>query len=104
MRITIWANYGTLAHEKEVVYSIAPSEISEAIHVEIPDAYETVSGAIAVTVDPAPYGEPSALMLQELLGNANQRGEGGKIPDRPVLRWYDGRRYHQRDIEVLSND
>lgn len=97
MQVTIYANYGTLRHEKEVVYSTVPAEINEPLTVEIPDAYVTVTDSVGITLDGMPY------LLNEALANANMHGEAGKVDDRPVLRWYsldDG--YRTRNLTVVE--
>lgn len=94
MKVTIYANYGLLGHEKEVVYKTAPTAINDAIEVDIPGAFETVSGDIGVTLDGRDY------LLDQVLANANIKGLAGKVEDRPVLRWYDGQGYKIKDIQV----
>lgn len=97
MQITIYANYGTLRHEKQVVYSTVPAVINEPIIVDIPDAYVTVDDSIGITLDGMPY------MLNEALANANMHGEAGKVADRPVLRWYSiDNGFTTREITVIG--
>jgi hypothetical protein len=96
MKTTIYANYGTLAHEKEVVYGTAPSDICDELTVEIPNAFETADGSIAVELSGITY------MLSEALGNANTRGESGKHKSNPVLRWYDGAETHTIPLVVIA--
>ena len=53
MTTKIYACYGILGHEKEVIYSVNPSDICDEITVEIPESlnpYISVSGNIIVTV------------------------------------------------------
>lgn len=96
MKTKIYANYGTLAHEKEVVFGTAPSDICDELTVEIPDAFETVDGSIAVELSGTTY------MLSEALDNANTHGEAGKKENKPVLRWYDGRQTYTKPLEVCE--
>ena len=78
MKTTIYASHGLLAHEKEIVYTVAPTAFCDAIEVDIPDAYE------------------------EVLANANHKGLAGKTEDRPILRWYDGQGYKTQNIQILD--
>ena len=53
MKTKIYACYGILGHEKEIVYSVTPTDICDEITVEIPESvkpYVTVTGSIAVVV------------------------------------------------------
>ena len=53
MKTKIYACYGILRHEKEIVYSVTPTDICDEITVEIPESvkpYVTVTGSIAVVV------------------------------------------------------
>lgn len=53
MKTKIYACYGVLGHEKEIVYSVTPTDICDEITVEIPESvkpYVTVTGSIAVVV------------------------------------------------------
>lgn len=85
MKTTIYANYGVLAHEKEVVYTTAPTDyatVSEPITVEIPETFhpcENVIGQVLLTIDGSDY------LLDEVLTN---RG------DDPCISWYDGQEFH----------
>jgi hypothetical protein len=97
MQTKIYANYGTLAHEKEVVYGTKPSEIYDELTVDIPDAFETVDGSIAVELSGMTY------MLSEALCNANTRGEAGKKDNQPVLRWYDGKQTNTMPLEICEH-
>ena len=96
MKTIIYANYGMIAHEKETVYSTAPAQINDAIEVDIPEAYETQDGIIAVDLGGSRY------MLSEVLSNSNARGLAAAGTDKPILRWYDGQRYRARDITILE--
>lgn len=84
MKVTVYANYGVLAHEKRTAYSTVPMEtakFSEPVVAEIPDSLnprETEGGEIVITLD------GSAWLLSEVLTNAG---------DKPVLRWYTGSGY-----------
>ena len=96
MKTTIYASHGLLAHEKEIVYTVAPTAFCDAIEVDIPDAYETAAGDIGVTLDGRDY------LLKEVLANANHKGLAGKTEDRPILRWYDGQGYKTQNIQILD--
>ena len=53
MKTEIYACYGIFGHEKEIVYSVTPTDICDKITVEIPESvkpYVTVTGGIAVVV------------------------------------------------------
>lgn len=84
MKITVYANYGVLAHEKRTAYSTAPmqtAKVSEPVAVEIPDSLnprETEGYGIVVTLDKGVWP------LSDVLTNAG---------DEPVLRWYTGSGY-----------
>jgi hypothetical protein len=95
MKTTIYANHGLPAHEKETVYGTRHGEIYDEITVDIPDAFETVSGELAVELSGMTY------LLREVLANANMHGINGS--DSPVLRWYDGSNYHTRKLTVIEN-
>lgn len=70
MKTKIYACYGILGHEKEIVYSVTPTDICDEITIEIPESvkpYETVTGSIAVML-PSRMGEKKlAYMLEEVL-------------------------------------
>ena len=96
MKTIIYASHGLLSHEKEIVYTVAPTAVCDAIEVDIPDAYETVGGDIGVTLD------GRDCLLREVLANANHKGLAGKTEDRPILRWYDGQGYKTQNIQILD--
>ena len=96
MKTKIYANYGTLSHEKEIVYSTVPSEICDELTVEILNGFKTVDGSIAVELSGMTY------MLSEALGNANTHGEAWKRENEPVLRWYDGKQTHTMPLNVCK--
>lgn len=91
MKTTIYANYSS--PEKEIVYSTDPADNNVEILIDIPDAYETYFGDIALKL-----GEQTFL-LNQVLANANSLGQA---QDRPVLRWHDGQQYHTRELTVIG--
>lgn len=94
MKTTIYANYGVLAHEKEVIYTTAPTDyatVSEPITVEIPESFKPGKNAldmILVEIDGKNY------LLDEVLTN---RG------DDPCISWYDGREFHFVCLSVIKD-
>lgn len=51
MKTEIYACYGILGHENEIVYGVIPTDVCEKITIEIPDSlnpYITITGGIAV--------------------------------------------------------
>lgn len=70
MKTKIYACYGTLGHEKEIVYSVTPTDICDEITVEIPEnvtPYETVTGSIAVMLPSLIGGKKLPATLEEVL-------------------------------------
>ena len=84
MKLTVFANYGVLAHEKKTAFTTVPHEhasASEPFQVTLPDEVHprrNEAGEVIVTLSGIPY------LLSEVLTNA---GNG------PALRWYDGSAY-----------
>ena len=91
MKITIYANYSS--PEKEIVYSSDPADHSDTVIADIPGAYETYFGDIAVKLGDQTF------LLNQVLANANSLGQA---QDRPVLYWHDGQQYHTRELTVLG--
>lgn len=87
---TIYANYGLLAHEKQVIYYLVPaSEISNPVRVVIPN----VSGVNCVdeyilTLDGQDY------LLSEVLTSVN---------DKPALRWVANGSHHTRMLTIIGD-
>lgn len=80
MKVTIFANYGTLAHEKETVYSMCPTTaIYEELTVILPDeiyAGENHAGEILVDFD----GSGCLYPFSRLLCNHNHNGPALVVP------------------------
>lgn len=56
MKTEIYACYGVLGHENEIVYGVTPTDACEKITIEIPESlkpYITITGGVAVMI-PAP--------------------------------------------------
>ena len=97
MKVEIYANYALLAHEKEIVYALAPAAIHDKLTVEVLNAEVNDWGIVLVDLDGETYD------LRDVLTNANTRGIGGKTANRPVMRWWTPERGHQqRALEVVS--
>lgn len=95
MKLDIICNYGVLAHEKQWIYTCTTShpqgKAYDTVTVEIPERlqpYETVTGAIAVTLDGAPY------LLSDVLTSRN---------DKPCIRWYDGAHTRYVALPVIEH-
>ena len=77
MTTKIYACYGILGHEKEVVYSTNPSDICDEITVEIPESLSphiTVTGNIFVTVPDFWMDGESGYLMDTVL-TASKDGE-----------------------------
>ena len=93
MKTTIYANYGVLAHEKQMIYTTSPettAKFSEPVIVTIPEKfkpYETECSGIAVMLpdQSIPY------LLSECLSGKN---------DKPILTWYDATSRSHSYIEL----
>lgn len=74
IEMTIYANYGLLAHEKRVIFSVAPlCDIADALRVVVPNVSDVNAiGDPIITLDGTDY------LLGELLTSVN---------DKPALRW-----------------
>lgn len=79
MQIVIYANYGVLAHEKQVLYSMAPyAEINEKMIVEIPaELRPRYNDREILFVKIPDHGETPFV---DVLGT---------FGDDPAVRWYD---------------
>lgn len=91
MEITIYANYGVLAHEYRVVYTADNPHVhadhADQLIVEIPEKYQpytTVEGSIALVINGTSY------MLGEVIDST--------AADNPCIAWYnhDGLRHIER--------
>lgn len=93
MKTTIYANYGILAHEKQTIYTTAPTDlatVSEPVTVEIPARFAPgLNGfdEVVLTIGNTDY------LLGEILSH-----QGNK----PALRWYDGNAYHWALLNVVD--
>ena len=92
MKHTIYANYGTLGHEKGTAYSayvpMSTADLSEAIVVDIPDEfrpYKAADGSITLT---PPNPDNFSFTLSEILKN--------DVNGDPILRWPT----HPRSAEI----
>lgn len=83
-QLIVYATYGTLAHEKEPVYTAdGHGEIYDAITVEIPSGITVSTNDAGETLLTTPDG--TTYLANEILTN---------VGDEPALRWYDGADYH----------
>lgn len=97
MKTTIFANYGVLAHEKQVIYTAtaphAHADAAEQVTVDIPEdyhPYETELCGVAVLLGQhkTPYLLNEALVTMQ--GN------------RPGLRWYEDGGEHRKMLAVIN--
>lgn len=92
MKITLYANYGVLAHEKQTLYSLAPyAEINEKLTVEIPAELSPRYNDHEILFVTIPdYGETPFV---DVLGTF-----GGE----PAIRWYDAKdNLHHRTLKEI---
>lgn len=96
MQAVIYANYGVLAHEHQIIYTAnnphRHADVSERITVEIPqkyNPYETVSGEIALSVP----GMSWSYLLADVLDT---------MDGFPAISWYDGQRTHHDMLRVID--
>lgn len=90
IEMTIYANYGLLAHEKQVIFSAAPlCDIADALRVVVPN----ISGVNAIG-DPIITIDGTDYLLGELLTSIN-----GK----PALRWVANGSRHTRMLTITSD-
>lgn len=84
MEVTIYANYGMLAHEKETVYSMCPATVVyEELTVILPDeiyAGENHAGEILVDFD----GSGCLYPFSRLLCNHNHNSPALVVPNLSV--------------------
>lgn len=96
MKVQIYANYGVLAHEYQIIFTAnAPhrhSKVSDKITVEIPEEYqphETTAGEIALHVP----GMSWDYLLSEVLGSMDRM---------PALTWFDSHKTHRVMLRVVE--
>lgn len=88
--MTIYANYGLLAHEKQMIFSAAPlCDIADALRVVVPN----VSGVNAIG-DPIITLDGTDYLLGELLTSIN---------DKPTLRLVANGSRHTRMLTITSD-
>lgn len=94
MKTTIYANYGVLAHEKQTIYTTAPTDeavYSEPITVDIPESFkpgENAFGIVLVEIDGSNW------LLGDVLDSRD---------DKPCISWYDGpRSKHWKMLKVID--
>lgn len=93
MKTTIYANYGVLAHEKQTIYTTAPTDEavhSEPVTVDIPDSFKPGKNAldmILVEIDGKNY------LLAEVLCHRD---------DKPCISWYDGAHSHYVTLPIIE--
>ena len=96
MQAKIYANFGVLAHEYQIIYTAtAPhchAKASEQIVVEIPEEYspyETVTGEPALSIP----GMRWNYLLSEVLGSMDRL---------PAITWFDGQHTHRKMLRVVE--
>lgn len=85
MKTKIYACYGIPGHEKEVVYRVTPSKISEEIAVEIPEEFEPFAdrtGTITVMLPMPIVNTPLEFALEEVLTSTKDGEPAIKLFDR----------------------
>lgn len=84
-----YANYGVLAHEKQVLFTaMYPADtatVSDKIEIELPEGFDCGYNAMQEPVITAPNG---------LIYTANEIL--GSYADEPVMEWYDGQMDHRK--------
>lgn len=96
MKVTIYANFGVLAHEYQIIYTAtAPhrhAKVAEQVTVEIPDEYqpyETATGEVALSLP----GMSWTYLLSEVLGSMDRL---------PAITWFDGQHTHRKMLRVAE--
>lgn len=98
MEVTIYANYGMLAHEYTPVFTL-DSPISrpyDRLVVEIPDSTQDENGEIWVKLPGRKGQKPQTLKIGEMYPYTAELVAGKK--DAPVLKWYAG----MKPLKVLK--
>lgn len=94
MKTTIYANYGILAHEKQTIYTVVPTDeatVSEPVTIEIPESFKPWKNEfdqILLTINGKTY------FLYEVLYH-----RAGK----PCINWYDGAHSHYVTLPVVDD-
>ncbi len=87
-KINGYANYGVLAHEKQIRFTIsAPhphATVSDRITITIPDGWEVSENEAWSLLITTPYGATYA--ADDIISSYG---------DKPVLSWYDGTSSHR---------
>lgn len=90
VKMTIYENYGLLAHEKQTVYTLAQAtNICDTVRVIIPN----VSGANVVD-EPILNLDGQDYLLSEVLTSVN---------DKPALRWVANGSHHTRMLTIIGD-
>lgn len=93
MKIRIYANYGVLGHEKQIVYATYRiGSCNEPVDVELIDDFDiraNIYDNALVNVCGVNY------MLDDLLDAMPQT-------ERPCLCWYDGYQYYRKELKVIK--
>lgn len=90
VEMTIYANYGLLAHEKQTVYTLTPAtDICDTVRVIIPN----VSG-VNVVDEPILTLDGQDYLLSQVLTSAS---------DNPALRWIANGSYRTRMLTIISD-
>lgn len=87
MTMTIYANYGVLAHEFQTLYSVScpVTEVFDKVTVDIPNVTGyTATGEPVLTLSGMDY------MLSDVLGSWG---------DAPAIFWFDGQSNHRRILD-----
>lgn len=85
MKTKIYACYGILGHEKEVVYHVTPSKVCDEITVEIPEEFEPFAsrtGCITVLLPLPIVNTPLEFALEEVLTSTKDGEPAIKLFDR----------------------
>lgn len=81
-----FANYGVLAHEKQIIFTISGKHpyatISEEIEIILPDKWEVSKNNFGALLIDTPEGK--TYMADEIISSWG---------DEPVLSWYDGKNH-----------
>ena len=92
MTIKGYANYGVLAHEKQIIFTAynpdAHADYADEVEYTIPEGWETAeneAGELLLTLDGKTY-----YLVHELLSSQG---------DKPVFVWYDGRTRNQQKLK-----
>lgn len=67
--VKLYANYGMLSHEKEIVFGTAPAEITDEIMVTLPEGWTTAKNKYDDILYISPWGE--TYFLDDILYGKN---------------------------------